>query len=114
MPLIGLQGREGAKAAGEEESALQWPVLSQGTHLDSPAVEMGDGKIRCGGGGDDDKCGLQKKETCAPNLKTCFKNGERAVRVTSLFSNQKCKLQNAHSDDFMIPSQWGLERWLGA
>lgn len=53
MPLIGLQGREGAKAAGEEESALQWPVLSQGTHLDSPAVEPGDGKIRCvcGGGG---------------------------------------------------------------
>lgn len=50
MPLIGLQGREGAKAAGEEESALQWPVLSQGTHLDSPAVEPGDGKIRCGGG----------------------------------------------------------------
>lgn len=39
MPLIGLQSREGAAGAGREEGNLQWPILSQGTHLDRPAVE---------------------------------------------------------------------------
>lgn len=39
MPLIGLQGREGTKAAEGEESTLQQPILSQGSYVGNPAVE---------------------------------------------------------------------------
>lgn len=52
MPLIGLQGREGATGAGREESTLQWPILGQ--------ASSGVGRQESKGQGGQDWCAEQR------------------------------------------------------